>query len=77
MVRYVSTEELAQMTGLSANSIHQYKDGWRFAKFRKGHLLRFDKEFIDVFLEFLWLKRQIKAIDRLKSFNPQSDTAEI
>ena len=68
MVRYVNAEELAEMTGLSVSSINNYKDGWRFAKFRKGHLLRFDNEFIDVFLDFLWLRRNNTAIQKFKRF---------
>ena len=76
-MRYVNAEELAEMTGLSALTISQYKDGWRFAKFRKGHLIRFDNEFINVFLDFLWLRRNIKAINKFKRFMLPDDSTAI
>ena len=75
---YIATrKEIAYKTGIGLNTMSSYLNGYRFAKFRQDKGIKYNQEFIDTLIEFLWHKRQIKAIDRLKSFNPQYDTAEM
>lgn len=70
--KIVTLKTLSEVLQLNYVTLRHYLGGYRFTKFEEhiGHKIvyKFNKEFIKVLAEFLWLKKQEKAINLLKSF---------
>ena len=70
--KIVTLKTLSEALKLNSATLRNYLSSYRFASFEDhiGHKIvyKFNKEFIKVLAEYLWLKKQENAINLLKSF---------
>lgn len=73
MVNIIKLQELSYITKISENTLRSWLSGWRFAKYRLNKDYKYSNEFIQVFINFLEMKRKYIAIDYLQNFINQNE----
>ena len=75
--KIVTLENLVDITGICDSTLRTYLGGYRFEKFAKyervdgnnrKRVYVFNQEFLDVFTDFLWLRRKMGAIKCLQNY---------
>jgi hypothetical protein len=75
--KLITLETLEEITGITKNTLRTYLCGYRFNQFAKYEKVNgnnckrvycFNKDFLDTFTEFLWLKRKLGAIKCLEHY---------
>lgn len=70
--KLITIKELSMLIEAKTDTVRTWLDGYRFDKFKvfinTYKFYKFNKEFLDVFCDFLWLKKKEKYIKIVKNY---------
>ena len=80
----LTIKELATITQLSESTLRTYLGNYKFNKFiistiqdgKRRKKYNVEQEFLDIFADFLWLKRQIKAKKKLENYFKNKEVSD-
>lgn len=62
----LTLKEINLITGICISSLRTYLKGYRFDKFRYRNKYIYDKDFIKVLVDFLYLKRKREVAEEIE-----------